>query len=123
MYLYYQPHALDVVPVLPARGDDIYSGSIGAAVTEDIRELCYVLFNSIKHTGEKMTKIVWKNLCRIYVCFYAEIFHFSPNIRPAYWRPRASNKNRAFCNFLFRNVFEQFLLKFINNKNAPRFSF
>ena len=47
-------HILHPLAVLRAGGDDINAGRIDAAVTENVGELCNVLFDAVKHPGEQV---------------------------------------------------------------------
>ena len=77
-FLYYQPHIFHVLTVFIASGDN-------AAVTENICELCNILFDTIESAGEQVAQIVWKNLLRIYSCLLTQAFHFPPNVSTAHW--------------------------------------
>lgn len=100
--------------------DDVDPCRIDAAVAENIGELGDILFNTVKHTGEKMAKIVRKYLFGIYLCLNAEVFHFPPDVRAAYRLARAGNKNRARRYLLLGYIPKQFLLQITDNKNASR---
>ena len=69
--LNYQPHILHTVAVSRSGGDNINSGRVDAAVTENIRKLGNILFNSVKHTGKQVAQIMRKYLLRVDVCFLA----------------------------------------------------
>ena len=84
-FLYYQPHIFHVLTVFIASGDNINSCRVDAAVTENICELCNILFDTIESAGEQVAQIVWKNLLRIYSCLLTQAFHFPPNVSTAHW--------------------------------------
>lgn len=58
-------HILHPAAVFRAGGDDIDAGRIDAAVTEDIRQLGNVFFDTVKYTGEQVAQIVGKHLLRV----------------------------------------------------------
>lgn len=51
-FLYYQPHPLHPPAVFRTGADDIDAGGVDTAVAENIRQLCNVFFNSVKHPCE-----------------------------------------------------------------------
>lgn len=55
---YNQPHILHSLAMLVAGGNDIDARSIYAAVTENVGELCDVLSQTVKRTGEKVAQIM-----------------------------------------------------------------
>lgn len=61
-FLYHKPHILHTLTVLCACGNDIDSGGVDTAVTENVGKLCNIIFDAVKHTGKKVTKIVRKNI-------------------------------------------------------------
>lgn len=82
-FLYHKTHIFHALTVLCACGNDIDSGGVDTAVTENVRQLCNILFNAVKHTGKKVTKIVRKNLVWIDIGIPAKFLHVTPDICPA----------------------------------------
>ena len=80
--LYNQPEFLNFASVFAARSHDINSGGIDAAVTQNIRQLCNVLFQSIECPGKELAQIVWKDLGMLHTGFLTELFHLRPNVAP-----------------------------------------
>ena len=83
--LYYQPHIFHALTVFGAGGDNINSCGVDTAMTENICELCNILFNTIESAGEQVAQIVWKDLLRIYSRLLTKAFHFPPNVSTARW--------------------------------------
>ena len=48
--------------VLAAGGNDIDSGCVDAAVAENVRQLCNVLFNAVKGAGEQVRRLCGNTL-------------------------------------------------------------
>ena len=63
--------------------DDIDSGSVNTAVTEDVGELGDVLLNPIEYPDEKMPQVMGKHLIRADVGFHTQRLHIPPNVRSA----------------------------------------
>ena len=70
-FLYYQVQILHAAAVLRAGGNDIDAGRIYAWVTENVRQLCNILFNSIEHTGEQVPQIMGKYLSGLHSRMFA----------------------------------------------------
>lgn len=66
--------------VLAAGGNDIDSGCVDAAVAENVRQLCNVLFNPVKCAGKQMPQVMRKDLFRVYPRLLAKAFHLPPDI-------------------------------------------
>ena len=64
-------HILHAAAVFFTCGNDIYAGGVDTAVSENIRELCNILFNAVKHSGEQVAQIMRKNFLRVDICFGA----------------------------------------------------
>ena len=69
-FLYYKPHTLHTLAMFRTGGDNINSGRVDAAVTENIGKLGNVLFNPVKYTGEQVAQVMWEHLSRVYICFF-----------------------------------------------------
>ena len=110
-YLHYQPHVFHFSAVLRAGGDDIDARGIDAAVAEDIRKLCDVLFQSVKRPREQVAQIVRKYFVGIDVGVLAHGFHLTPDIRAADGLARPRNKNRSCCDLPIFGVAQQLFLQ------------
>ena len=93
--------------VFIAGGNNVYPCRVDTAMTENIGQLCNVLFNAVKNTSEQVAQVVRKDLLRIDIGFFAQRFHFTPNIGAAYWLARPCHKNHAVFYLLLRCVTEQ----------------
>ena len=93
-----------------AGGDNIDPRGINTAVTENVREFCNILFNTVKGARKKMAKIMRENLVRIHICLFAKVFHFPPDICAADRLTGPCNKDRTCCNMLLLGVLQQFLI-------------
>ena len=69
--LNYQVHIFHSFAVFRAGGNDINSGRVDAAVTENVGKFGNIFFNSVKHPCKQMAQVMWKNLLRVDVCFLA----------------------------------------------------
>ena len=114
-------HIFHAAAVLGAGGDDINSCGVDAAVTENVGKLDDVLFDAVKHAGEKVAQVVRKYFLRIDVRGFAQGFHFTPDVCAAYRVAGSCYKNHtAFYSARFC-VAEQLLTEFFNNKYYARF--
>lgn len=104
-------------------GDNINSGRVDVAVTENIRKFCNVLFNAVEHPCKQVAQVMRKHLLRVCICFFTQCFHFPPNVRAAYRLACSCNKNHTVFYSLLCCVAEQFLFQFFNNKHRPCFRF
>lgn len=112
-------HILHPLAVLRAGGDDINAGRIDAAVTENVGELCNVLFDAVKHPGEQVAQIVRKHLFRVDLRLLAQGFHLPPDICPVDGLARAGHENHPAFDPLLRRIAEQFLFQRLYDKNCP----
>lgn len=74
-------------------GNDVNTGGVDTAVTENIGELGNILFNAVKHPCEQMAEVMWEHLLRIYACLLAKPFHLPPDIGAAHRSARSCNEN------------------------------
>ena len=74
---------------------NIYASRFYTGMSENIRKLCYVLFNSVKHSCKQMSQIMGKHFIKFYLCFASEIFHFFPYIDPINRSACARDKNAS----------------------------
>ena len=114
-------HILHAAAVLRAGGYDINAGRIDAAVTEDVRQLGNVLFDSVKYTGKQVTKIMWKHLLRVDTRFLTQGLHLPPDICPIDGLARAGYENYSAFDSLLRCIAEQFLPQRLHKKHRPGF--
>ena len=63
-----------------AGGNDVNSGCVDTAVTENIGKLGNVLFNPVKCAGKQMPQVMRKDLFRVYPRLPAKAFHLPPDI-------------------------------------------
>ena len=61
LLLNYKAKPFDFSTVFCSGGHDIDPGGIDTAVTKNISQLCNVLFNTIKGSGEELSEIMRKN--------------------------------------------------------------
>ena len=61
-------------------GHDVDARRVDAAVTEQVRQLCNILFHLIKSPGKELSQIVRKHFVRIYVCLRTQPLHGRPDI-------------------------------------------
>ena len=119
--LYDQAHRFHSPAVFGAGGDDINSGGVNAGMSENIRQLGNILFDSVKYPGEQMPEIMRKNLLRIDVGCAAEGFHFPPDIRAAYCPAGSGDKNHAGFDAMLGGVAEQFFTQLFDDEYRPGF--
>ena len=55
-------HPFDLPSVLTSRCHNIDTGGLNATVSEDICQLCNILFNAVKGTGKELAEIMRKDL-------------------------------------------------------------
>lgn len=95
--LYYQPHIFHLAFMFSTGSNNVDPCGVDTAVTENVGELGYILFNTVKCTGEKMAKIVREYLIRRYPCLLAQRFHLTPDITSTHRFTGFSDKDTA-CN-------------------------
>ena len=122
-YLHYQPHVFHFSAVLRAGGDDIDARGIDAAVAEDIRKLCDVLFQPVKRPREQVAEIMRKDLFRVDVRRFAKGFHLPPDIRAADGLSRPRDKDRACCDVPFFGIAQQLFLQRTHQKHRAHLAF
>lgn len=93
LFSYDQPHMFHPSAMFIAGGNDVNTGGIDTAVTENVGELGNVLFNVVKNTSEQVAQIVGKHLLWIYPRLLTKVFHFSPNVGSAQRSARSCNEN------------------------------
>ena len=103
--------------------DDVDPCRIDTAVPENICEFGDILFNTVEDAGEQMPQIVREYLFGIDLCFKAEVFHFSPDIRAAQRLACASDENRARRYLLLGYIPKQFLLQIADDEDTSRLAF
>ena len=109
LFSYYEPQILHTLTMLIASGDDIDPCGIDTCVTEDVGQLCNVLFDFIEHTGEQVAQVVREHLLRVDICLDAQRFYLPPDIRAADGFARAGHENHTAFNILLCCVAEHFL--------------
>ena len=70
--------------MLLARRDDVYARGIDIAVSENVRELRYILFDSVKRARKQMAQIMRKDLRGRDVRIRAQSLHLAPDIAPSH---------------------------------------
>ena len=95
-----QAHIFHSFTMFRAGGNDINSSCVDTAVTKNVGKLCNIFFNTVKCACKQVAKIMWKHLLRIYICIFAQGFHFSPNIRAIYGFAAFRYKNHTAFYFL-----------------------
>lgn len=93
LFSYDQPHMFHPSAMFIAGGNDVNTGGIDTAVTENVGELGNVLFNPVKHPCEQMTKVMWEHFLRIDTRTFAKAFHFPPDVGTAHWFACSCNEN------------------------------
>ena len=78
-FLYDKTHAFHFATVLDARRNDIDARRVDACMSENIRKLGNVLFETVKGAGKKVSEIVREDLRRRNMGACAQPFHFTPN--------------------------------------------
>ena len=53
--LHHQPQPLNLFPMFRAGGHNINTGRINAAVAQNVRQFCNVLFNSVESSGKQLS--------------------------------------------------------------------
>lgn len=119
--LNYQVHIFHSFAVFRAGGNDINSSCVDTAVTENIRKLCNIFFNTVKCACKQVAKIMRKHFLRIYICIFAQGFHLSPNVRAVYGFAVFRYKNHTAFYSLLCCIAEQFLFQFFHDKNRACF--
>ena len=122
LFSYHQPHMLHGFAMLVASGDDIDPRGVDAAVTENVGELGNVLFNAAKRAGKQVAKIVRKDLVRIDVGVFAQLFHLPPDVRAADRFAAARHEDWSCCDMLLFGILQQFLFERFDKKDRANFS-
>ena len=104
-----QVHIFHSFAVFSASGNNINSGRIDTAVTENVGKLCNIFFNTVKCACKQMAKIMRKHFLRIDICIFAQGFHLSPNVRAVYRFAAFCYKNHTALYSLLCCIAEQFL--------------
>jgi len=108
--LNHKSHIFHPTAMFRAGGNDINAGCVDTAVPENIGKLGDVLLNTVKHSCKQVPKIMRKHFVRVYICFFAQCFHFSPNVCTAHRLSVFRHKNRTRLYSLLCCIAEQFLL-------------
>lgn len=103
-------------------GGDIYSRSVYTAVSEDIRELCYILFNSVKGSCKEMPQVMRKDLFGWNSSPFAKRFHLAPYIGAIQRLARLSNKYCARGDAVLLGIAKKLFLQGGYYKYGARFA-
>lgn len=121
LFLYDQVHIFHSSAMFRTGGNNINSCCVDTAVTQNVRKFCNILFNAVKCACKQVAKIMRKYLLRIYICIFAQGFHFSPDIRAVYGFAAFRYKNHTAFYPLLCCIAEQFLFQFFHDKNRACF--
>ena len=71
LWIFIESGAVYFLPVFRTGGDDVNAGGIDVAVPQNIRELCNVMFRTVKRAGKEMSQVVGEDLLRGNTRFFA----------------------------------------------------
>ena len=107
--------------MLGAGGNDINSGCVYAAVTENIGELGNIFFNPVKYPRKQVAQVMRKDLLRVDIRLFTQSLHLAPYICTAYRLARARCKNHTAFDILLCRVAEKFLFQLFYYKDCSGF--
>ena len=102
--------------MLCAGGDDINTSCVYIGVPEDIRQLCNILFNTVKGPCKQMSEVMRKYLPRRNAGLFTQTLHFSPNITTVKRFTAFGHENYSGVYFLFCSISKQFFSQGTDNK-------
>lgn len=80
LFLDYKAQAFDLATMLYTGCDNIDTGSIDGAVTQNVCKLCNILLDAVKSAGEEFSQIVWKDFRWFHPGRFAQFFHSRPDV-------------------------------------------
>ena len=102
--------------MLCAGGDDINTSCVYIGVSEDIRQLCNILFDTIKGSCKQMSEVMWEHLFRRNTGLLTQFLHLPPYITAVKRFAVFGYKQYAGSNSLFHRIPKQLLLQSLDNK-------
>ena len=95
LFLDYKAQAFDLTTMLYTGCDNIDTGSIDGAVSQNIGQLGDVLFDAIESAGKEFSQVVGKDLRRLHAGSLTQFLHSGPDITTVQRFAGASNEYHA----------------------------
>lgn len=103
------------------RGDDIDSGGIDIAVTENIRQLRHIMVDAVKRPSEQVPQTVGKHLAGGNLRPFTQGLHLPPDIGSVNGSARSGHKHRAGADIPLLRVALKLFSQCGGQKHGPRF--
>ena len=114
-----QSQPFQLPQMLRAGGQQVDPSGLDGAVTQNIRQLHYVLTGPVKGPGEQVPQIVGKDLSRRHTGGAAQPLHLRPDLCAGQPFSASGEKDLAGGDFLFPGVLQQPTAQSVRKKNSP----
>ena len=118
-----QSQPFQLPQMLRAGGQQVDPSGLNGTVTQNIRQLHYVLTGPVKGPGEQVPQIVGEDLIRRHAGSAAQPLHLRPDLTAAQASSASGEKDLTRSGFVFLRVFQQLPAKFFRQEDGSDFPF